>query len=660
MVDLSKPLCAACFLTAVLVAGCGPAPGDGDQADFVRGELITFTGQPTSPNGAWCWFQDERAIVDPEGPTLLFTAVSASEQDALEAGDLDLHHYGLETGSHGVVELHDRLEQDDHNVAALFQLESGETLATYARHGTDRLVQTTRSRPQDPTQWSAPTVYTEEAAVTYSNLLTAGVGASQRLYNFSRSRGWNPNFLIFDPAADAWAYGGRLLAGEGRPYVKYKNSRDGSLIHVVATDQHPRDLDNSLYHGVFDGDALTNSSGEVLDSNLNDQEAVGASALTRIFRGDPDNVAWVADVEVDDQDRPVVAFSVQKDGRELPPRQGGLDHRYHLGRYLDGEWTDHEVAFAGSRLYAGEDDYTGLIAIDPNDANHLVISTDADPVTGAPLISAADSLRHYELFEGRSSDGGQSFAWTPLTSNSSVDNIRPIIPDWDSNRRVVLWMRGTYRSYTDWNTQIVGLIQERANPDTEVGSTQSWKTPTGWEEEDPELWLLTDGVLRLQRNEPHPGDIRRPGAIATAAHTKELASFQFEADVRSTQDTTVVGRDVIVVFGYQSPRRFYYAHLSKDNTVMPHNGIFLVDNADRRRIDDQGLANPPDARLTDLEWHKVKVERDTASGSIRVFMDDFSEPLMTARDTTLRYGAIGFGSSDDTGEVRAFRWRVSP
>jgi hypothetical protein len=102
-----------------------------------------------------------------------------------------------------------------------------------------------------------------------------------------------------------------------------------------------------------------------------------------------------------------------------------------------------------------------LVAIDPEDVNYLVISTNADPVSGVPLISAADQKRHYEIFTGRSEDGGKTFSWRPLTRNSSVDNIRPIIPAWESDQRVVLWMRGTYRTYTDLDTQIVAVIQKR-------------------------------------------------------------------------------------------------------------------------------------------------------------------------------------------------------
>jgi hypothetical protein len=651
MTPANSDILLATFLAAILLVGCTSPSPDESETNFVRGELITFTGKHQSPNGAWCWFQDERAIVDPDnpgGPTLMFTAVSASSTDSTEHGDLDLHHYGLDSRAMGTVELHDQLEQDDHNVAALYQLDSGEVLATYARHGSDPFIQSVRSGVNDPTTWSPLLRYSEDARVTYSNLLSAGTGSEEKLYNFSRSRSWNPNFVAFDSATETWKYGGRLLASEGRPYVKYQSSQDGSRIHVVATDQHPRDFDNSIYHAVFDGETLSDSFGEVLDEDLSDQDAAEPGDLTTVFQGNPDNVAWVADVEVDENDQPVIAFSVQKDGRDLPPRQGGLDHRYHLARFIDGAWVQHEIAFAGQRLYPLEDDYTGLLAIDPQDANHLVISTNADPLSGEPLISRADSLRHHELFEGHSSDGGASFTWTALTSNSTVDNIRPIIPAWESDRRIVLWMRGRYSSYTDWDTQIVGIVQERGPMD--------WNTPAGWVLEDSSLWSIGEGSLELERNSPFPSDIRRPGAVATVTGTENLRSFHLRAQVRSTQDTSIVGRDVILVFGYRSPSDFYYAHLSNDNTIMPHNGIFIVNQADRRRIDDQGVEGAPEARLLGADWHDVRVERDVESGTVQVYLDHLTEPLMTASDTTFRWGAVGFGSFDDTGLVRGLQW----
>jgi hypothetical protein len=451
-------------VATLLAVTCQAMQSPGPEADFVDGDLINFTGSVDSPNGAWCWFQDERVIVDadhPDGPVLMFTSVSASEEIEAEQGDLDFHWYGLGSHERDVVELHDRLGQDDHNVAALYQLDTGQTLAVYARHNKDNNTYSRLSGPHDPAVWSAVRIFEGTAKATYNNLLTAGVGAAKKLFDFSRMQGWDPNFLTYDEQGGTWQYGGRLLNSEGRPYLKYAASADGTKIHVVATDQHPRNFDNSLYHGVMNGTALFDSNGTLLDGDLSDQDAVGPTALTVVFRGDPDNVAWMADVAIDGDDHPVIAFSVQKDGRDKPRGSGGLDHRYHLARPGPGGWRQREIAYAGERLYPGEDDYTGLVAIDPEDVNRLVISSNADPVSGAPLISAADHRRHYEIFAGESNDDGRTFTWRALTRNSTVDNIRPVIPAWDSDQRVVLWMRGTYTTYMDFDTQIVGIIQTR-------------------------------------------------------------------------------------------------------------------------------------------------------------------------------------------------------
>jgi len=46
----------------------------------------------------WCWFQDERVIVNanhPDEPMLMFTVISASDENEAEQGDLDFYWYGL-------------------------------------------------------------------------------------------------------------------------------------------------------------------------------------------------------------------------------------------------------------------------------------------------------------------------------------------------------------------------------------------------------------------------------------------------------------------------------------------------------------------------------------------------------------------------------------
>ena len=109
----------------------------------------------------------------------------------------------------------------------------------------------------------------------------------------------------------------------------------------------------------------------------------------------------MVDIELDADCEPVILFSVQRDGRDLPPRQGGMDIRYHYALRDGKKWHENEIAYAGTRLYPFEDDYSGLGAIDPGNPDIVYISTDADPETGEALISAADALLYESKSEGR-------------------------------------------------------------------------------------------------------------------------------------------------------------------------------------------------------------------------------------------------------------------
>ena len=116
------------------------------------------------------------------------------------------------------------------------------------------------------------------------------------------------------------------------------------------------------------------------------------------------------------------------------------------------------LAYAGTRLYPTEDDYAGLGALDPNNPDVAYISTDADPVSGAPLVSRADGKRHRELFRGERSTAGK-WTWTPFTRNSTEDNLRPVIPKWDDRRTAIVWMRGAYiHNQGEWYSSMVAAI----------------------------------------------------------------------------------------------------------------------------------------------------------------------------------------------------------
>jgi len=456
-------------LAVVAVSGCSgikPYP-----ATTLRPESII----QLNDNGAWSWFMDERVLVD--RGQLIVGSVRANgkfrDRQLSGWGNVELAVMRLADRNVTKVVLHERFEQDDHDGPGLLVLPDGRYLAMYSRHGVERKFFWRVSKAAgNPCEWGeerfTETPGSAAAAfhgdnVTYANpfRLSAEPG---KLYLFHRGVGLDPNYLVSEDGAQSWRYGGHVLVGRDgySPYLKYaSNGRD--TIHFVATEDHPRNYENSLYHGFLRDGQLHLSDGKVLAPlSTSTNCGINAWTFTRIFAGDSNNVAWMTDIHLDRRGHPVVLFTVQKDGAGIPRGQGGDDHRFHYARWDGKAWQQWEIAYAGKRLYAGEDDYTGLGAIDPQDTSTLVISTDADPVSGLPLISQADQKRHHELFRGRTTDKGKSWTWQPLTQNSTEDHLRPLIPIWRDKKLALVWMCGRYSANRgEWTTRVVATLLDR-------------------------------------------------------------------------------------------------------------------------------------------------------------------------------------------------------
>jgi hypothetical protein len=162
------------------------------------------------------------------------------------------------------------------------------------------------------------------------------------------------------------------------------------------------------------------------------------------------------DLVLDTEKRPVGVYSVQIGSAGLPTGQGGDDIRYRYARWDGAAWQDYPLAYGGSKLYSGEDDYSGLAVVDPVDARVVYLSTNADPVSGMPLISAADSKRHHEIFRATTGDSGKTWQFKAITQDSTLENLRPLsLAPTADGRRALLWLRGTYSAYTSYQQELV-------------------------------------------------------------------------------------------------------------------------------------------------------------------------------------------------------------
>ena len=160
-------------------------------------------------------------------------------------------------------------------------------------------------------------------------------------------------------------------------------------------------------------------------------------------------------------------------------------------------------------------------------------------------------------------------------------------------------------------------------------------------------WEISDGKLSLMKAGKPGGPFRRPAALAILK-SPPFTKVTVEVELRSTAPPDLEVRDLDLIVGYESESRFYYVHLA-GRTDAVHNGIFLVADADRRRID-SGTGVP---QLKDQNWHRVRLDRDPSTGSIEVYVDGSAAPVLKASDTTIQAGRVGFGSFDETGEFRA-------
>lgn len=159
--------------------------------------------------------------------------------------------------------------------------------------------------------------------------------------------------------------------------------------------------------------------------------------------------------------------------------------------------------------------------------------------------------------------------------------------------------------------------------------------------QEPSAWAVEDGALVLKVAGKPEGPIRKPSRWAILK-SEPWTDVSFRVRVRADAPVERKGRDVLIFFGYQSPTRFYYVHLSNETTAT-HNGIFVVKDADRKRIGEP----KGEPKLMDAGWHEVRLERKADKGTIEIYFDREKEPFLTAKDKTLKQGRVGVGSFDD-------------
>jgi len=400
--------------------------------------------QTIARDGAWTWFNDERAVLAENN--LFVGYVRRDGRVCVTAYDLAKRR-GLES------ELSSWKKSDDRNNPALLLRTDGRLMAFYATHGVKpfwnyRVTETPAG--QLPLTWGPEqavdlSAYKLNRGVTYNNAFQLSA-EPHRIYNFVRGIQWNPTVNLSEDDGQTWQPPIHVIRWPDRPYVKYaSNGRD--RIDLAYTEGSPYSSSNSIYHVYLRGGVLHRTDGTPVATlgKTTPIEPPQGTVVHRYGSVYPNANTWIWDIVLDRKQTPVIVHLVR-----ISPQ----DHRYFYATY-DRKlkaWTSREAVRGGGGLcLPKEPSYSGGIALDPQEPSRVFVSTPLDPRNGQPT-------RHREIYTGTTRDEGRTWKWKAVTENSASDNLRPYVVRNAGGKHCVLWFRGVYRAYTDFETEIVGVL----------------------------------------------------------------------------------------------------------------------------------------------------------------------------------------------------------
>jgi BNR repeat-containing family member len=415
----------------LLVAGflVGAAAPTARPGTFPLRERVFTSG------GAWSWFGDPRAVYHEGAHRRTYTGWVAPD------GSIQVGSYDHDSGRRVIVTLKARLQIDDHDNPSILARPDGRLMVFWSTHAGPTMWYRRSLRPEDITAWgpehTLPTNTPGRLGYTYPNPMQLSAEGN-RIYLFWRGGNFNPS-LSTSNDGKTWTRARTVIYNpRQRPYVKYaSNGRD--TIAMAYTESHPRNMRTSIYYAAYRAGALRRADGSVISTMP--YLPIPPTAGEKVYDQATDGRAWVHDVALDQAGHPVIVYAT------FPT---DTDHRYRYARWDGTRWIDRELVRAGRSMSAdpAEPNYSGGITLDHEDPSIVYLSRQ---VNG-----------RFQIQVWSTPDGGATWSSRPLTSPSGGNNYRPISPQGQYGDSMnIVWMHGTYSSYTSFRTALRAKVRSR-------------------------------------------------------------------------------------------------------------------------------------------------------------------------------------------------------
>jgi len=426
-------------------------------------------------DGAWCWFQDPRALRHRGRHDRTYVGWITRH------GDIQVGQYDHDDGELATSDLHVDFERDDHDDPTIAVRPDGRLVVFYTRHGGPAVHYRVSTRPEsvaafDPERAIEPG---PDTSVTYPNprwidgdlhLLLRNDGSVVDVVSHDGGETWTDQRELVSTGGEGWCV-----------YAKVSRARDGEvhlgLTHAMGGGNDPH---RHVYHARFDGDAVRASDGTVLGRVSGGSLPVSIYETTPVFDSDETgDDAWIWDCStaggvvqlvysqlVSDDDHRYRYARWNGDGRDRDGRGGdsqggdgrdrdgrggdsqGGDGRDRDGRGGDGQngvgWNDELLCHGGNHIVAGEDNheryYSGGVVLDHDEPGVCYASVGSHDSSALVRFERVDDGRRTEHSVWRREQ----------VVDADAQNVRPVAP-WNSHPELgVCWMRGEYTHYASW------------------------------------------------------------------------------------------------------------------------------------------------------------------------------------------------------------------
>ena len=388
-----------------------------------------------SPNGGWTHNSDPHAVG--HGGYTYFGYVDGTSSD-IEVAIIDATGAVVATRTLRAALTGDGGNPDTHNAPALLVVEPGhQLLAIYSPHNGSAMYRrlSADSLDDDPTLASgfgAESTLDSSlggTAYTYPNLVQLLDEPGDPIYLFFRDgqAALATGVMCYSKSTDGGSTFGVqtevFKRANFRPY--WEVASDGATrIDIVTSDGRDETGPFALYHLYYEAGAWHRSDGTVITGLPFD-----TSDLTEIDDSTGGTKIWPLEVAIDSHGRPIVLYELILDASTTSIR---------YGRWTGTAWATNEIVqvdpFSGG--------FGGGGTLDPAAPNV------------AWIIRKVGS--RFEAFRYVTLDGGPSWTSEAVTVGSAADNLYPVAVRNGSPDRRVMWLTGTFTSYTDFQVGISG------------------------------------------------------------------------------------------------------------------------------------------------------------------------------------------------------------